>query len=132
MFRFSPGRLEKHEVENLGSIPSEFLRVELTQLPLGYERKAFRSPESFDLTHGGVHTEFNTPSIKIQRIVAIVNDPADLQPADSPSLLVAFSPAVIQSPETHNLQCGDVLWIEANRIVHAKGHLLRLEVKPKT
>ena len=34
-FRVSPGRLEKHQVENLGDISTKFLRVELKQVPLG-------------------------------------------------------------------------------------------------
>src|ERR1700693_4660253 len=59
-FRFSPGRLEKHEVENLGSIPSEVLRIELTQLPLG-SQTAFRSPKVFDGVHSGVRVEFDSP-----------------------------------------------------------------------
>jgi hypothetical protein len=50
-FRFSPGRLEKHEVENLGQIPTEFLRVELTLLPLGYQGNSFRSSKAFDAAH---------------------------------------------------------------------------------
>src|SRR5579884_3621909 len=36
-FRVSPGRLEKHEVENLGDIPTDYLRVELKQVPLGVQ-----------------------------------------------------------------------------------------------
>jgi hypothetical protein len=41
-FRVSPGRLEKHEVENLGDISTEFLRVELKQVPLKYQHGVFR------------------------------------------------------------------------------------------
>lgn len=47
MFRVSPGRLEKHQVENLGDIPSEFLRVELKNVPLRSLHE-FRDKPGFD------------------------------------------------------------------------------------
>ena len=34
-FRVSPGRRERHSVENLGGTSSDFLRIELKQVPLG-------------------------------------------------------------------------------------------------
>ena len=33
-FRLSPGRIERHRVENLSDAPSEFLRIELKTIPL--------------------------------------------------------------------------------------------------
>ena len=41
-FRVSPGRLERHSVENLGNTNSDFLRVELKQVPLGHALESFR------------------------------------------------------------------------------------------
>jgi hypothetical protein len=136
-FRFSPGRLEKHEVENLGQIPSDFLRVELMQLPLGYQKNSFRSPKSFDAVRSGVRTEFDTPLVKIQRVVASPGEPTEVQAIDAGSLLIGFSPASVRSPENgrppQTLRCGDVLWIEARRAVQVSsdarsvaGHLLRI------
>jgi hypothetical protein len=141
-FRFSPGRLEKHEVENKGQIPSEFLRVELTQLPLGYQGNSFRSPKSFDAVHRGVRTEFDTPFVKIQRVVAVTGEPTEVRAADAGALLIAFSPSLVQSPEhdgkPQTLRCGDVLWIDARRAVQvssdaqsAAAHLLRIVLEPK-
>jgi hypothetical protein len=141
-FRFSPGRLEKHEVENLGQIQSEFLRVELIQLPLGYQKNSFRSPKSFDAVHSGVRTEFDTPFVKIQRVVASPGEPTEVQAIDAGSLLIAFSPTSVQSPadrgKPQTLRCGDVLWIEARRAVQvssdaqsAAGHLLRIVLERK-
>jgi hypothetical protein len=141
-FRFSPGRLEKHEVENLGHIPSDFLRVELIQLPLGYQKNSFRSPKLFDAVHSGVRTEFDTPFLTIQRVVASPGEPTEVEAIDAGSLLIAFSPTAIQSPETggrpQTLRCGDVLWIEARRAVQVSsdagrvaGHLLRIVLEQK-
>lgn len=44
-FRVSPCRIEKHAVENLEDIPTEFLRIELERVPLGFQRNSFRSPK---------------------------------------------------------------------------------------
>jgi mannose-6-phosphate isomerase-like protein (cupin superfamily) len=141
-FRFSPGRLEKHTVENLGDIPSQFLRVELTQLPLGYDGNSFRSPKSFDGVHTGVRTEFDTPFVQIQRIVAEPDRPAEVQPINAPGLLIAFSSTLVQpadhSGKPQTLACGDVLWIDAHRAFRvssatrsAPGHLLRIILEPQ-
>ena len=139
-FRFSPGRLEKHEVENLGPIPSEFLRVELTQLPLGYRANSFRSPKTFDAVHGGVRTEFDTPFVKLQRVVAEPGQPTEIGDSDAGALLIAFSPTLVLSPEqrerSRTLPPGDVLWIHPHRSVQvssdnhkAAAHLLRIVVE---
>lgn len=134
-YRFSPGRLEKHAVENLGRVPSEFPRVELRQLPLGYDRSSFRSPKVFDEIHSGVRTEFERPRIRIDRVVAAPGA-TELKRADAPALLIAFSPALVQSEQDRDaprsMGCGDVLWIDAGRGARvrgsgdASGHLLRI------
>jgi hypothetical protein len=41
-FRVSPGRLERHSVDNLSDLSSDFLRVELKHFPLGHLENAFR------------------------------------------------------------------------------------------
>jgi quercetin dioxygenase-like cupin family protein len=141
-FRYSPGRLEKHEVENLGHVPSEFLRVELTQLQLGYHGSPFRSPKVFDATHSGVRPELDTPSLKIQRVVAAAGEATEVKAIAAGALLVAFAPTAVQSinrgGELHKMQCGEVLWIEAGQTVRttggekgAAGHLLRIMVDAK-
>jgi hypothetical protein len=141
-FRYSPGRLEKHEVENLGHVPSEFLRVELTQLPLGYQRSPFRSPKVFDATHSGVRAELDTPSLKIQRVVAAAGEATEVKSIAGGALLIAFAPTAVQSinrgGELHKMQRGEVLWIEAGRTARvtggekgAAGHLLRIIVDAK-
>lgn len=141
-FRFSPGRLEKHEVENLGNIPSDFLRVELARLPLGYHGDAFRSPKSFDAVHTGVRTELDTPLLKIERVVVAPGQTANLPASDAGALLIAFSASAVQSPNTpgapRTLRSGDVLWVNPYRDLQvtsaeagAPGHLLRIALEPK-
>ena len=141
-FRYSPGRLEKHEVENLGPVPSDFLRVELTQLPLGYHGRPFRSPKVFDAARGGVQPELDTPSLKIQRVVAVAGEATEVKAIAAGALLVAFAPTAVKlinrSGELHKMQCGEVLWIEAGQRARvtgaekgAAGHLLRIVVDAK-
>jgi hypothetical protein len=56
-FRVSPGRLERHQVANLGPVASDFLRVECKQIALGQIRSGFRYTESIDLTKTSVRTD---------------------------------------------------------------------------
>ena len=139
-FRFSPGRLEKHEVENLGNSPSEFLRVELLQLPLGYQKHSFRNPKSFDAVHSGIRTEFDTPFVKVQRVVASAGESTKVQAIDAGALEIAFSPTSVSEDggKPRSLRRGDVFWVDANRAVEvsseaqgAAGHLLRIVLEPK-
>lgn len=115
-FRVSPGRVERHTVENLGDIPSEFFRVELKQVPLGFQPASFRSSKSFDTAHTGVATEFSGPLIKIQRIIAQKDQTVALKTSQGPVLLVAFSPASVHSGRSAAkpkvLNRGDVLWLD--------------------
>lgn len=118
-FRLSPGRLEKHEVENLGDIPTEFLRVELKQVPLGFQGGSFRSSKSFDVTHSGVSTEFNGPFVRIRSVIAVGRDTTEVKGADAPALLISFTPASVEvggsASDPQRLERGDVLWINAHR-----------------
>jgi hypothetical protein len=135
-FRYSPGRLEKHQVENLGTSPSDFLRIELRQLRLGYEGASFRSSKIFDALQSGVRNEFERPLIRIDRVIAAAGDATELEAADTPALLIAFSPALIQPAPGRqgpgSLERGDVLWIDKGRSARvrtggeAPAHLLRI------
>ena len=47
-FRVSPGRVEIHEVENLGDTASDFFRIELKQIPLASKNlSADRRPQIY-------------------------------------------------------------------------------------
>jgi len=135
-FRVSPGRLEVHEVENLGGIASEFLRIELRRLPLGFQGISFRDIKPVRLTSNSVSEEFRCPAFFIQRIVAASDRPVVLPDIDKPSLTVAFGPAAVHlqdSDRTSDVwQKGDVRWLaarwrlEVRRQGSAPAHLLRI------
>lgn len=140
-FRVSPGRLEKHTVENVGDIPSEFLRVELTQLPLGFQASSFRSPKSFDLSRSGIDTEFSCPFFEIRRVIATGYEATKLIEQDGPALLISLSVASLRRNESFDgpqiLKRGDVLWMKRGRgcrirsvASDAPGHLLEIRFLP--
>ena len=138
-FRFSPGRLEKHTVENLGDIESPFLRIELKKLPLGYGDNSFRSPKSFDDVHSGVRHEFDRGRLEIDRIVASAGA-TTLPHANGDTLLVALADTGVQPANggsTRLLKIGEVFCPDPQRDYRISaqdsngvGHLLRVLIKP--
>ena len=114
-FRVSPGRLERHSVENLGGISSEFLRVELKQLRLGNWERSFRGSRPANLTQATRAIEFDSPEVQVQRIVCTTGTACDDIPPGAPSLLVAFSTLKVKrSSSAGDLQLmrnGDVFWV---------------------
>jgi len=129
-FRVSPGRIETHEVENLGDEPSEFLRVELKQIPLGQAKLFARGPAPTDLSSSGLTRQYARPQLIIERIVAASGQPIELDDPALPSLLVAFSDARLSAKFLHT---GEVYWLApgAPQAVEKAGapaaHLLRIE-----
>jgi len=78
-FRVRPGRLERHRVENMGDASSDFLRVELKQIPLGglepfrgkaphslcHHRKPLRSGQMLRLQH--IFSAFSSQLLRSNR-----------------------------------------------------------------
>lgn len=131
-FRVSPGRIERHTVENLGDIPTEFLRVELKQFPLGLENFFYRGNKPFDLSRTAVTTEFPDPRLTIERIVCAGPHASEAINTGNPSLLIAFSPILVNSSGPVELDRGDACWLNSNQSATIKGaehltaHALRI------
>ena len=136
-FRVSPGRRERHSVENLGSIPSDFLRVELKQMRFG-ELEPFHGEAPPDLTRSVTETEVKTPQLQIDRIVCAGDAPCPQARSSAPSLLVAFTPAAISTGgiNSSTLAAGDVQWVRAGALISVQpehgnhAHVLRIELPP--
>jgi hypothetical protein len=133
-FRLSPGRLEKHAVKNLGDIPTEFLRVELLRVPLGFQRNSARDRGPFDLSHTLVATAFPGPYIQIDRVIAAGSEKIEIGDNSDAALLVALSPSRVGD---RTLNTGDVLWLDAHRKatvtapnLSPAAHLLRVAFLP--
>jgi hypothetical protein len=131
-FRVSPGRPERHIVENLSDLPSDYLRIELKQIPLHGTMRPLRgeAPTSLDKTR--IETVFRDPQLTIERIVCTTVAPCTVPAAKQPSLLVAFSASALAAAPKSQLQPGETLWLPASgtlavsAVSTAPAHLLRL------
>lgn len=116
-FRVSPGRRERHSVENLGDIPSDFLRVELRSVPF-HTLEAFRGEAPEELSHASSKREVDTPFLKIDRFVCVGATPCLLN-KEPDALLVAITPSDIHwvGLRSAHLAAGDVQWIPAGQLI---------------
>lgn len=130
-FRVSPGRIERHSVENLSDLSSDFLRVELKQVPLNSGLQEFRgkAPNSPAAIYDVV--EFKSAAFDIERVVC---SSCEVNTGGMPSLYVAFSPLKVDG---RRLKDGEVLWDPGVRTASvsaasdAPAHLLRIVMKRK-
>jgi hypothetical protein len=126
--------MEVHTVENLGEITSEFLRIELRQIPLGFQNTSFRDTKPLQFSSNSTSDEFRSPIFRVQRIIAADAGAVSIPGEGKPSLLVALSAAEIapQRGGREKLECGDVRWLagaKAVEIFHTgsvPAHLLRV------
>ena len=130
-FRVSPGRIERHSVQNLSDLSSDFLRVELKKIPLNSGLHEFRgkAPASLSVIYNV--DEFKSPAFDIERVIC---PSCEVNTGGVPSLYIAFSPLKLNG---HLLKDGDVLWIPDAEMTSvaaasdAPAHLLRIAMKAK-
>ena len=135
-FRLSPGRVEIHSVENLNEAPSEFLRVELKKIPIGFRSGDFRDVKPFSLAADSLTWEFRSARLQIERIVAAGAKPVAVSETGPPSLLISFAPASLGGTlavGNEALAAGDIRWISAGqhfsvqrKATGSPAHLLRI------
>jgi hypothetical protein len=138
-FRVSPGRVEKHEVENLDDKPSDYLRIELKKLPLNGTLHPVRGAAPAHLEQGDKE-EFSSPELSIHRIVCSVGAPC-ASSIRTPTLLIAFSSLKLTEPGTHlekQMQSGDIQWqadaaaLSITASTPAPAHLLEISFDPQS
>jgi hypothetical protein len=129
-FRISPGRIEKHAVENLSNTPTEFLRIELKTIPLGTGAIAYRSHATFVDAKSGITNEFDSRLLAVDRVVLERGQSIPCTDG-TPGLLVSFSEARLS--DGRRLKAGEVAWITPGVTVGAgasgPAHLLRITPK---
>ncbi|WP_353062874.1 hypothetical protein RBB77_16475 [Tunturibacter psychrotolerans] len=109
-FRVGPGIIERHAIENLSDLPSDFLRVELPHL--SEKITEFRGPAPATLTHNIDASEFSSPHLSIRRVLCVGTTPCTVPPPSAPSVLVAFSnTSLIQNGHTTKTGPGTVISI---------------------
>jgi quercetin dioxygenase-like cupin family protein len=138
-FRVSPGRIEKHSVENLSDLPSDFLRVELPGFQLGERDLEFRGKAPDDLTHDLSATEFQIPRLSITRTICVDRTRCAIRAASAPSVVVAFSEVVLREDggtgKRTELKPGDVLAVSAGEALslsavgNEPAHILQISVQ---
>jgi quercetin dioxygenase-like cupin family protein len=142
-FRVSPGRIERHSVENLSDLPSDFLRVELPGFQLGEEDLEFRGKAPDDLTHDLSATEFAIPRLSIARTICVDATPCAIRASAAPSIVVAFSHAILSeargpAQKRTELKPGDVLAVSAGNALslsavgNEAAHILQISVQSAT
>jgi len=113
-FRIGPGIIERHAIENLSDLPSDFLRVELPHLD--DKITEFRGPAPTDLTHNIDATEFSSPHLTIRRAVCVDTTPCAVPPTSAPAILVSFSnTSLIQNGHTTKIGPGTVISVAADQ-----------------
>lgn len=135
-YRVSPGRIEKHYVENKGDIPTDFLRVELKQLPIKHFTDEFRGQPPSSLANNLDVTEFSNSDVAVERIVCVAGSSCAIKAASSPSLVIAFTMVQITDnrnvPHVTRLKAGVVKWVEAGTSLSLRAdssqaaHVLRI------
>jgi hypothetical protein len=135
-FRVSPGQMERHSIENLSDLPSDFLRVEMPTLTLGDRSIEFRGPAPGDLSHNITATEFTSPRLSVARIICVNPAPCAVPPSPAPSVIVAFSGSRIgEGAKSTTLGLGDVMAVPPRQslVLSPAGsepaHVLRIFVK---
>jgi hypothetical protein len=138
-FRVSPGRVERHTVENLSDQSSDYLRIELKKLPLKNTLHPVRGGAPAKL-QTGTSEEFSSPELTIHRIVCDPGPACQVKAANSHTLLVAFSPVnVVTGGPAHiekELQSDGLQWLSAGGDLSitasssAPAQLLQIELRP--
>ena len=133
-YRVAPGIRERHSIENLGDLSSDFLRVELKQVSLKM-KEPFRGKVPQSLNKDEDVVEFDDPQVQIERIVCVGAEACAVKAEDAGSLVVAFTSFAMSSEKTRRtemVEAGAVRWVPAGEgmSVKAEGdgvtHLLRI------
>jgi hypothetical protein len=110
-YRVAAALAERHSIENLGDQPSEFLRVELKRVTLTM-KEPFRGKAPVTPGAGEV-VEFETPGVRVERIVCVGSAACAVKAEAEPSVLVAFGATelTVGSGKSERLEDGGVRWL---------------------
>jgi hypothetical protein len=135
-FRVSPGRIERHSVDNLSDKSSDFLRIELKKIPVDSPSiQAFRDKAPDEPLRSERVVEFKSQQFAIERVVCVGSAPCTLEGFATPSLLIALSPMNVKDAGVTPgvlLKDGDIRWVSTAQPVsfssttNSPVHLLRI------
>jgi hypothetical protein len=134
-FRISPGRLERHSIENLGDLESDFLRVELLGLRLGDDTLEFRGKAPSDLSHNLSAIEFSSPRLSVIRTLCADKSPCSVPASQRASVIVALaSSTIVSNGKKTALDLGSVMAVAPGQSLllsaegNAPAHILQILV----
>ena len=116
-FRVSPGRAERHSVDNVSDTSSEFLRVELKKVPLGSGLKEFRGEAPKGEVGAMDAIEYTSPQVSVERIVCVGSQVCEAKASGVPSLLIALTSVETAGSPAGRMQVGDVRWMAEKETV---------------
>lgn len=134
-FRLHPGFVEKHEVENLSDLSSDFLRVELKNVALGIRSLHGRFAPPAELPKKSLEkVEFEDPVLRITRVICQTGQTCSLSTA-APGLRIELTPVTLEAEnKTIQLNQGQAFWSSAGesgpvKVTEGILHQLRIEFK---
>ncbi len=121
-YRVNAGKIETHSVENMGDVPSDFLRVEMPDFKMEPNLE-FRGKAPEDLSHSFSAVEFSIPRLTITRVVCVGAQACPVQRPSADAVVVAFSDAALNSDgKTTAMKLGDVLSVPARGNISLSGN----------
>ena len=99
-FRVSPGRRERHSVENLGDLPSDYLRVELKQFPPHTIAREFRGRAPKPPLVPGTTVAYAGPQLRIDRIICPSRGDCELPYPNRDVLLIRIPNHALNAQES--------------------------------
>jgi hypothetical protein len=104
---------ERHSVQSLSDTPSDFLRIELKEIPKDDLKKVSRG-EAPAQPISGTKDEFKDAALEVDRTVCPATATCTLPPSQDRAVLAAIVPMHASvAGKDHALQAGDVLWLPA-------------------
>jgi hypothetical protein len=116
-YRVVTGMAERHSIENLGDLSSDFLRVELKQVSLDL-KEPFRGKAPASPLQDQNSIEFTNSALQIQRIICVDTPTCPVNSSPSPSLLITFTPVSLvidASGKKAKLDAGAVCWLPTSQ-----------------
>jgi hypothetical protein len=113
-YRVSAGKMERHSVENLSALPSDFLRVELPGFHVDDPKLEFRGKAPEGLAHDSSAVEFGIPGLTITRAVCVDATPCEVKRPPTDAIVVALSDVVLSGAGEKRaaLKPGDVVAVQ--------------------
>ncbi len=108
-YRVAPALAERHSLENLGDVSSEFLRVEMKGVMLG-TKEPFRGKAPVGPLKNEDVMEFRDPAVRVERIVCVDAEPCAVTAEEAGSLVVALTPVEVGGKK---MEVGNVRWVGA-------------------